>query len=251
MPPALRDRTDLRRSRDLRCSRHAATSALVVPLVAALAAPAAAQPAAEPTAAGAQPAPRFDIGFRVGGYGFKREGDSRPGAGWTECRMDGVGVFASQVLRGPLFLEAGLDVYTSSDIVLSSPSTDLPIDRMSGLISVAVGARTHLTSWLRGYVQLGAGIELTRLSVPYGDEQPIRASKILPEGFVGAGIDLRVARATYLGATFRTLVMGNFDYDRMRLDPAHGWVAPPPASEVFDASPDLAAQGQFYLRREL
>jgi hypothetical protein len=192
----------------------------------------------------------FDLGVRVGGYGFRREGDNRPGEGWTECRMNGLGVFGSRALRGPLFVEAGLDVYSSADGPLGAEPTDLPIDRMSGLVSAAIGARTHVTSWLRGYVQLGAGVELTRVSVPYGDER-IRDSQVLPEGFFGAGLDLRIARSTYVGASFRTLVMGNFDYDRERLDMSNGWVAAPTADEVFAPSPDLAAQGQFYVRREL
>src|SRR5690606_18916462 len=112
----------------------------------------------------AGPAPAtYDLGFRVGGYGFKREGDSRPGEGWTECRMNGVGVFASRTVRGPIFLEAGLDMYTSATFPLPPDAMDLPIDRMSGLLSVAGGARTQVTSWLRGYVQLGVGVELTRV----------------------------------------------------------------------------------------
>ena len=207
--------------------------------------------AAEPLAIRAAPAAAtFDVGVRVGGYGFHREGDNRPGEGWTECRMNGLGVFGSRVLRGPLFLEAGLDAYASADGPLAPEPTDLPVDRMSGLISVALGARTQVTSWLRGYVQVGAGVELTRVSVPYGDTR-IRDNQALPEGFVGAGLDLRIARGTYVGASLRMLVMGNFDYDRARLDMDQGWVAAPAAADVFAPSPDLAAQGQFYVRREL
>src|SRR5262245_22057613 len=50
----------------------------------------------------------YDVGVRIGGYGFRREGDTSD-EGWTECRMGGVGVFASRSLTGPVFLEAGLD----------------------------------------------------------------------------------------------------------------------------------------------
>ena len=42
--------------------------------------------------------------------------------------------------------------------------------------------------------------------------------------------------------------MGNFEYDASHLDTT--WTMPT-ASEVFDASPDAAAQGQFYLRHDL
>jgi hypothetical protein len=205
--------------------------------------------AAEPLATSrtAAPTPSFELGVRVGGYGFRRDGDPRPGRGWTECQMNGFGVFGGRTLTGPLFVEAGLDLYASG--VAAEPS-DLPIDRTSGLISAAIGARTQLASWVRAYVQLGAGLELTRVSVPYGEER-IRDHKAMPDGFFGAGVDLRVARGTYVGTTFRGLVMGNFDYDAARLDMDNGWVAAPSSTEVFDPSPGVAAQVQFYARRDL
>ncbi len=201
------------------------------------------------TPAGAEPT-TTDVGFRVGGYGFHREGDQSADS-WTECRMNGVGVFASRDVRGPAFVEAGLDAYVSQAFPTPSPETDLPIDRMSGLVSVAAGARTQIGSRLRGYVQLGAGVEMTKVSVAYGDEgKTVRDSKVMPEGFFGVGLDLRVAKGTYVGASFRTLVMGNFDYDPARIEMESAWVAPQP-DVVFDASPDLANQGQFYIRRNL
>src|SRR5512143_2663995 len=102
----------------------------------------------------------LSVGFRVGGYGFHRENDSN----WNECRMNGAGVFAQRAVRGPLYVEAGLDAYST---IGGGPSTDLPIDRQSALVSIAGGARAEVTSWLSGYVQLGAGVELARLAVPY------------------------------------------------------------------------------------
>jgi len=186
----------------------------------------------------------FELGARVGGYGFRRE--TAPDHAWTECRMNGFGMFGGKQLRGPLFVEAGLDLYSS---VEGEPG-DLPIDRTSGLLSTAIGARTHLTKRLRGYAQLGGGLELSRVSVPYGDSR-IRDDKAMPEGFFGIGLDIRVGEQTTLGSSFRTLLMGNFDYDPARLDMSQGWVAAPSAGEVFDATPDVATQVQFYLRREL
>ncbi len=194
------------------------------------------------------------VGFRVGGYGFRREGDERPVTGWNECRMNGLGVFLDRNLPRGLFVEGGLDAYASQDFILSSPSTDLPIDRMSGLVSAAIGVRTFVTPWLRAYVQLGTGVELTRLSVPYGsgnDMTTIRADKALPEGFFGVGADFRIARATYAGASLRLLVMGNFEYSAARLQVNDQWIAQPTPDQVFAASPDMAMQGQFYIRREL
>jgi hypothetical protein len=227
------------------------TSLLATLLAVPLLAPslAAAEPEA-PTPAATQPRRTgIDIGFRVGGYGFHREGDQSADS-WTECRMNGVGVFASKTVRGPLFVEGALDAYVSQGFPTPVPEGDLPIDRMSGLISVAAGARTQLASRVRGYVQLGAGVEVTRVALDYGEDKTLRDQKVMPEGFFGVGVDLRVGRATYVGASFRTLVMGNFDYDPARLEMESQWVAPQ-ADVVFDASPDLANQGQFYVRRDL
>lgn len=185
----------------------------------------------------------FELGARVGGYGFRQDG----GEEWTECRMNGFGVFGGRALPGPLFVEAGIDMYSS---LAPAETNDLPIDRTSGLVSTAIGARTQLASWLRGYVQLGLGVELTRVSVPYGDTH-IRDTKAMPEGFFGIGFDIKLAKGTHLGSSFRTLVMGNFDYDPKGLEMTDRWSWRPDADLVFDASPDVAAQVQFYVRREL
>jgi hypothetical protein len=191
--------------------------------------------------AGADP---YSLGVRVGGYGFHREGSNE----WDVCRMNGLGVFGNHKLRGPLFVEAGLDTYVSQP---QAEATDMPIDRQSAIVSLAAGARTSFTPWLHGYAQLGLGAELTRVAVPYGDGTTIRDDKVMPAGFVGFGADIRVGSATYLGAQVRTMVMGNFNYDPARLQMSNQWVAAPSASDVFSASPDLAAQGQFYLRHDL
>jgi len=186
------------------------------------------------------------MGVRVGGYGFRRESASQT-QDWNECRMNGLGVFAQRGLRGPLFIEAGLDTYFS---IGQGQASDLPIDRQSALVSVAAGARTNLTSWMRGYVQLGAGVELARLAVPYGDGT-IREDKAMPDGFFGIGAEVRFTRGLYGGATMRTLVMGNFSYDPQRLQMSNQWVAAPAAGDVFSASPGFAEQAQFYLRKDL
>jgi hypothetical protein len=195
----------------------------------------------------------YAIGARVGGYGFRREAEvdrsvvsPTPGA-WDECRMNGFGIFGNRTLRGPLFVEAGLDMYGSIE---RSSDGDHPLDRTSGLVSAAIGARTEVTSWLGGYIQLGGGVELTSVSVPYGETR-IRDRKAMPEGFFGIGGDIQLGKGTRIGANVRTLLMGNFDYDPARLDMDNGWIAAPSSHDVFDASPDVAAQAQFYLRREI
>lgn len=195
-------------------------------------------------------APRFDVGARVGGWGYRREGDTAPVDGWRAGRMNGVGVFGSRDVGRRAFVEVGIDLYASDRTVLGSPSTDVPADRMSGLISTAIGVRVPVTRWLRGFVQLGAGVEFTRVSVPYGDQR-VRDDRVFPDGFIGTGLDLKIARGTYVGGSFRMLVMGTFAYDRNRLDMSAGWVTTPTPDEVFDATAGLAAQGQFFLRHEL
>jgi hypothetical protein len=185
----------------------------------------------------------FELGARVGGYGFRREAQEP----WTECRMNGFGIFGGRALPGPLFVEAGIDMYSS---LAPAEPTDLPIDRTSGLFSTAIGARAQIATWLRGYVQLGGGIELTRVSVPYGEER-ITDNKAMPEGFFGIGLDIELAKGTHLGSSFRTLVMGNFDYDPAGLEMKDAWAWKPTPEVVFDASPDVAAQVQFYVRRAL
>jgi hypothetical protein len=197
--------------------------------------------------ASAHRGPTYDLGVRIGGYGFRRDGDPRPGEGWTQCRMNGFGVFGARSLRGPMFVEAGVDMYSAADV--SNPM-DLPLDRTSGLFSAAIGVRTQIASWLRGYLQLGAGLELTKVSVPYGDTR-IRDTQALPEGFFGAGAELKLFSKTHFGATMRANLMGTYDYDPARLDPDGGWVSAPTASEVFDPTTGVAVQGQFYVRREL
>lgn len=77
-----------------------------------------------------------------------------------------------------------------------------------------------------------------------------RGGRRLPEAFLGFGADIRVGSRTFVGASLRMHVMGNFDYDPQRLQMGT-WSSEPTPAEVFSASPSLAAQGQFYLRHAL
>jgi hypothetical protein len=205
-------------------------------------------PAATPTA-GAKGPSTYAFGARVGGYGFRRDsGDSRNE--WDECRMNGLGLFGERKLGRFLFVETGLDFYFTESFPLEPNEGDLPIDRMSGLVTAAAGMRASATSWLSGYAQVGVGLELTRVSVPYADRE-LTDQLAMPIGFLGIGGDVKIGAKTYLGANLRAHVMGNFDYDPAKLEMQPGWTEPPNAGEVFDPSPDLAAQGQFYLRRDI
>jgi len=210
--------------------------------------PARAEPAGE-TSTPAVTASSMAFGVRVGGYGFRRDsGDAR--SDWDECRMNGLGVFGERRFGAHLFVEAGLDLYVSESSPAQDNPDDLPIDRLSGLLTTAVGLRAAGPWRTSGYAQLGAGLELTRVSVPY-DGDTISDQLAMPVGFLGMGGDIDIGAHTYLGASFRLLVMGNFEYDPAMLDAQPGWTTPPSAGEVFDPSPDAAAQGQFYVRRDL
>lgn len=218
---------------------------LSVPLLLVLSTAASAEPLGVTVEA---PQPTISVGARIGGSGFRREGDTSFTGQWNECRMNGVGVFAQKSVHGPLFAEAALDTYFST---ADRAVSDLQIDRQSVLVSAAIGARSDFTSWLDGYIQLGMGAELTKVSVPYGDDA-IRDDKVMPWGFLGVGGELKLGAATRVGATIRTLVMGNFNYDPARLDKtSQMWTSTPTADQVFSASPTLATQMQFFLVHDL
>lgn len=224
--------------------------------LAVLAAPAAAAaeevhaPGAPPAAPGiGAAASKYSFGGRVGGYGFRRDaGDTR--SDWDECRMNGLGVFGERRFGGHLFVEGGLDFYFSESFPQERNPEDLPIDRMSGLFTAAVGLRASGPWRTTGFAQVGAGLELTQVTIPY-DGGSISDQLALPAAFIGIGGDIRIARGTYIGANLRAYAMGNFDYDPAQLEMEPGWVSPPSADEVFAPSPDAAAQGQFYLRRDI
>jgi hypothetical protein len=223
------------------------TSILSLLSTISLAGVAAADPEA-PAVTARAPSP-YAFGARVGGYGFRRdEGDRR--SAWDECRMNGMGVFGERKLGAHAFVETGLDFYFSESFPLPNTEADLPIDRMSGLVTAAIGLRAEGPWRTSGYAQLGAGLELTQVSVPYGETR-ITDQLALPAGFIGVGADLRVGEHTFLGANLRAHVMGNFAYDPAALEMQPGWTEPPAASKVFDPSPDAAAQAQFYVRRDL
>jgi hypothetical protein len=168
------------------------------------------------------------VGVRVGGYGFRVNSGGH--SEWTDCRMNGIGVFADHAIRGPLFVEAGLDAYFADDTggFTHDHGGEPSMDRVSGLLTVAGGARFFPRSVVSPYVQLGLGLELTRVSM-VGDE----ASYALPLGFLGLGGDLRLGRAR-LGLSLRVHAMGHFD---------HG-----PMVHSLEPEPELATQGQFHAK---
>ena len=167
----------------------------------------------------------WGFGARVGGYGF-REAAPAGGVTWDDCRMGGEGVFAERRLTPNLFLEGGLDQYFADE-----PGV---MDRMSTIGTVAGGLRMFPGAWVSLHVQVGAGLELTRVSM-----DAHRQTDALPVGFLGLGADARVLSHLRLGLNVRLYGMGHYDHD----DAA--------AVEAMDVSPAMASQGQVYLRYDL
>jgi len=202
---------------------------LTMSLLAAAAGTAAADPA---ISGGAETQSPYTVGARVGGYGF-RNPDPATSKAWNDCRMNGVGVFGRRDY-GRLSVETGADIYFSDSFPLPAGSSPEGVsqDRLSGLVTVAAGARIFELGRITGLAQLGTGVELTRMTMTMDNGNVAKASKALPMGFVGVGAEVRVGKRTELGAQMRLHVMGRFD-------------ATPECTLV--VRPDAAAQGQFYL----
>ncbi|HVV85867.1 MAG TPA: hypothetical protein VHE35_22565 [Kofleriaceae bacterium] len=195
-------------------------------------------------------APALTVGARVGGYGFRRPGDvdAHGHVAWDDCRMNGVGVFARRPL-GRFFTEAAADLYFSESFPMATDEDDAGMDRMSGLFSAAIGADLVRTRHVTGYAQLGAGLELTRVSMAMPDGSVARDQRALPLGFVGVGGEVHLGARTSLGAMLRTDVMGHFDHDAETVERAAAMASG--AGGELPVSPEIAAQGQFYVSYRL
>ena len=180
----------------------------------------------------------LSVGGRVGGYGFRQQSDSGERSRWDACRMNGIGVFAQKTLRGPLFVEAGLDSYFSEDFPVGADDShdqyETPLDRLSALTTIAAGVRMFPRAIVSPYLQLGIGAEMTRVRAPKLD---LEDSQVLPMGFFGLGAEIHASKRISLGANLRVNLMGYFKNDALMTE--------------LDAEPEIAAQGQFYAKVEL
>ena len=162
----------------------------------------------------------WGFGARVGGYGFR---DHQ--GGWEDCRMDGVGVFAERRFGRHLFAEAGLDQYNAKADTIAREE----MDRTSTHATVAAGLRAP-HRWISPYIQLGAGVELTSVSM-HGHHE----DRTLPSGFFGIGLDVRLTSHLRVGMNLRIHSMGHFDHH----------------SEEMTVEQTPASQGQFFLRYDM
>ncbi|HTJ42326.1 MAG TPA: hypothetical protein VL463_09550 [Kofleriaceae bacterium] len=175
------------------------------------------------------------IGARVGGYGFRNPQATESRNAWDDCRMNGLGVFARKDV-GFVNVEAGADIYFSESFPMAPNSDDAAEDRLSGIVTVAAGAKLVDTSRFRAMAQLGTGVELThfKMTMPTGLEA--EDSRALPVGFVGVTAEIKLGDKTAVGGALRTFVMGKFDAN---------------AACQLEVEPEAAAQGQFYLSYRL
>ena len=221
------------------------TALITLSLVLLAAAVARAQPAA-PSAdtdlSRTADAPRYAFGVRVGGYGFRNT--SEPDAGtWQDCRMDGAGVFAQRSLGRHLFAEAAFDLYSARE---GTPTAEMPVpgmDRLSGITTVAGGARIPWR-WLSPYVQVGLGLEVTRVKMA---SEGLEQHQVLPMGFFGVGADLRISDHLSVGGNIRSNLMKHFDHDGGAAARQAGDAGPGEMTGEYEA----AAQGQLFVRYEM
>jgi hypothetical protein len=203
----------------------ATTITTIAPLAAA-----APETEADTTSESTEEAPRdemrFGFGARIGGYGFRGE-DGK----WTDCRMNGVGLFGTLDVTKHFFLELGVDSYQS----VKDDAEHM--DRVSMLTSTAVGLRMFPDFIITPYIQVGTGVEWTRVDV-----MGQRTSGVYPMGFLGVGSELNILRNLKAGAVLRFLGMAHPNHE----EHDHDIVYQHPTETKMEYQP--STQGQFYVR---
>lgn len=169
---------------------------------------------------------RPGFGARVGGYGFRAE-DGK----WTDCRMNGVGIFGTLDLNKHFFLELGLDSYSIVN------KEEEHMDRISMLTSVAAGLRMFPDFVITPYIQAGTGAEWTRVTIDGG-----KTTGVYPIGFLGIGGEVNFTDHFKAGAVLRMLMMAHPNHDEHE----HEIVYQHPPETKMEYEP--SSQGQFYLR---
>jgi hypothetical protein len=197
--------------------------------------------AAEPSVS-ASPSPvRYSFGVRAGGYGFRNTQHAELGE-WDDCRMEGAGVFAQRSFTRHLFAEVGFDLYTAKDAIATDGMPGA-MDRISGITTAAGGARIPWR-WVQPYVQLGVGLEVTRVEMP---EHGLDDRAVVPMGFLGVGAELFATEHLSIGGNIRTNVMKHYSHGGN----GHEHDAADPAHTEMTGEFDAAAQGQLFLKYQI
>lgn len=196
---------------------------------------------ADPAVSAAASPVRYSFGVRAGGYGFRNTEHAELGE-WDDCRMDGAGVFAQRSFTRHLFAEVGFDLYTARD---ATATAEMPaaMDRISGITTVAGGARVPWR-WIQPYVQLGVGLEVTRVEMP---AHGLEDRALLPMGFLGVGAELFATEHLSIGANVRTNVMKHYEHG----GDGHTHEAGDPAHSEMSGELEAAAQGQLFLKYQI
>lgn len=202
---------------------------------------------AEEVSAEATPAAlRLGFGARVGGYGFREVTDGA--TDWTDCRMDGMGVFTTIGLGDHLFSEVSLDYYQAHGSTVGHG-----MDRESGHLLASIGARMFPDFLLSPYVQVGGGGEWTRIELTANGAE---REDLLPTGFLGVGGELNLTEHLKVGATVRMFLMAHPLHEHAGADSASAGHAQTHHALTSDdeAVPleyGAAGQAQFFLRYAL
>lgn len=186
-----------------------------------------------------------DFGARVGGYGFRSQNAAGESA-WDDCRMNGLGVFVTRNWSEHLFSEAGADIYFSDTFPAPEGATAGGMDRISGLFSVAAGLRVFPGSLISGNAHAGVALETTRITLGGATGSFVR-----PVGFVGVGGDIELWDGLRFGMSLRTLVMAHPIHDHAAHHHDMATAGTEGAAPTVEVEPEIAAQGQFYLKYSL
>ena len=181
---------------------------------------------------------KLGIGLRVGGYGF-REIDGDSSTQWTDCRMDGIGVFNTISFTPSWFVETSIDYYQAIGSVVEEEG----MDRLSLHALATGGFRAFPSSIFSPTVQVGIGGEFTRVTWA-GYEETL--ASFFPMGFVGAGGELSIGDHAVLGANIRMFMMAGLapQEEHEHSDGVH-------LHTPSHAEPQAAGQLQFWFRYDL
>ena len=193
------------------------------------------------------------FGFRVGGYGFREiDGDS---TAWSDCRMDGMGLFGTLDLNRNLFAELSADFYNARH----STVNDERMDRFSAHSLAAIGFRMFPEFVLTPYIQAGGGAEWTRIEL---HDTGAEKTAVYPMGFLGFGAEVTIIEHLSLGANVRMLLAAHPEHQHDGSH-AHGEALSASGhpqvgtkrlsleSDGVETKMRQAAQAQFFLRYAL
>ena len=171
------------------------------------------------------------FGARVGGYGFW----SPTKTIWDDCPMGGVGLFGTLDVTKNLFVEAAINQYDSTPFLGDDDGTSM--SRISFMTSGAIGLRMFPDFVIVPHIQVGAGMEWTRV-----EELGQKVEGVYPLGFISMGGELNVFKHIKAGADLRFLGMAKPYEDNTQQ------VAPGVAEGTVKMEMMPAAQGLFYAR---